>query len=246
MIKLTKGPEPKQLQENKEAWTAELHVAIQQYGSYSNIPKAEKDSLLRHYKSQEVRDKLIESSHEKCAFCELKPGESGNVEVEHFAPKSLYPHLTFEWTNLLPACRKCNGTKDTHDTVNAPIVNPYEIDPANAFKYEDILMHPRCGEYRGAAKLTIQVCGLNSVRLMKPRADILVNLRTFSQSLEEAIEDYESADTELKKANRKRKLRESLEVVSSLTDPKERLSGFCQDFLQKCAVYKQAKAIIES
>ncbi len=42
-----------------------------------------------------------------CAFCE----EHCKGEVEHFLPKSLYPHLVYYWSNWLFSCHDCNNTK---------------------------------------------------------------------------------------------------------------------------------------
>ncbi len=217
--------------------------AITAFGDYSKIPNEKKEKLLVHYRHQEIKSVLFQSSLQKCAFCETKPGESGNIEVEHFAPKSIYPELAFKWENFLPACRKCNGSKDDHDTGNFPIVNPYDENPEDIFHYNDIKIaandaHEEVGER------TIRVCGLNSVRLMKPRADILVSLHSFSQALDEAIKDYEEAETDIKKQNRKRKIREALEAIEVLANPSEKFSGFCKAYLQKCTPYHEAKRLV--
>ena len=91
---------------------------------------------------------------------------------------------------------------------------------------------------------TIRVCGLNSVRLMRPRADILVSLHSFSQALDEAIKDYEEAETDIKKQNRKRKIREALEAIEVLANPSEKFSGFCKEYLQNCVPYHEAKRLV--
>jgi len=51
------------------------------------------------------------------------------MEVEHFNPKSLRPDLVVDWTNLLPSCGKCNGSKSNHDVAAEPIINPFDQDP---------------------------------------------------------------------------------------------------------------------
>jgi len=245
MIKLNRKSKPDVLISNGQDWTSSLMAAVSTYSSYSKIPKDIKEKLLVHYRNQNIKDPLFESSLQKCAFCEIKPGESGNIEVEHYAPKSLHPELAFEWLNFLPACRKCNGSKDDHDTVKEPIVNPYDTDPEEVFHYKDIRIAANDNQHKEVGKLTINVCGLNSVRLMKPRADVLVSLHDFSESIESAIEYYEEADTDRKKANRKRKIREALETIERLSDPSEKLSGFCKDYLKRCEPFQAAKKIIE-
>lgn len=243
MIKLIRKPKPKILIENKDTWTSKLLEEIEKYGGYSKIPKEEKDKLLSHYKHKEITNLLFESSCQKCAFCETKPGESGNIEVEHFAPKAIYPDLTFEWSNFLPSCRKCNGSKLGHDTIKEPIVNPYNIDPEEYFYYKDIRVVAK--NKNAIGKLTIDTCGLNSVRLMTPRANILISLNSYSQSLEAAIADYQSADTPKKKTTRKRKIAESLEIIERFTQPSEVFSGYCRDYLRTCEPFHMAKKILE-
>lgn len=243
MIKLNRDDKPAILVDHEQLWTANLKDAINNFGDYSRIPKEQKEKLLLHYRHHEIKIILFQSSFHKCAFCETKPGESGNIEVEHFAPKSIYPELAFKWENFLPACRNCNGSKDDHDTVNAPIINPYEVNPEDIFHYNDIKIaandaHEEVGER------TIRVCGLNSARLMKPRADILVSLHIFSQALDDAIKDYEEAETDIKKQNRKRKIRAALEAIEVLSNPSEKFSGFCKEYLRKCTPYHEAKKIV--
>lgn len=244
MIKLQRQPKPGVITSNENHWVADLKKAISLYGGYAKIPKELKDSLISHYKHDDIKASLFNSSFQKCAFCETKPAESGNIEVEHYAPKSKYPALTFNWENLLPACRKCNGSKDDHDALMEPIVNPYDVDPEDVFYYQDIKISAKDNQHKALGELTIRVCGLNSVRLMKPRADILVSLHGFCESIEHAVQDYYTADTEIKKINRRRKIREALESIEILATPSEKFSGFCKSYLSKCEPYNKAKEIV--
>jgi uncharacterized protein (TIGR02646 family) len=140
--------------------------AVKSYGGYNNIPYAEKEKLLCHYRHKDIKAILFASSHNKCAFCEGKPGESGYIEVEHFAPKSIYPQLAFNWDNLLPVCRKCNEDKSDFDTKIRPIINPAAEDPEGLLTYRDLVMAPLPGTgEEDKAKTTIEVCNLNSPRL---------------------------------------------------------------------------------
>ncbi|MCG3885825.1 HNH endonuclease [Photobacterium leiognathi] len=244
MIKLERTPKPQILIDNETIWTTNLLDAISAYGSYSKIPKEQKEKLLAHYRHESIKNSLFNSSLHKCAFCETKPSESGNIEVEHFLPKSSHPNLAFKWENFLPACRKCNGSKSDHDSLNEPIINPYDTDPDDVFSYKDIRISANSNEHQSLGEMTIKVCSLNSVRLMKPRAEILVSLHSFSIAIEEATQDYFDADTDQKRRNRKRKLREALETIESLTTPSEKFSGFCKSYLSECEPYNLAKKII--
>lgn len=232
--------------DNKTTWLGDLKAAIASYGSYKKIPEKEKQKLISHYRNDFVRSALIKSSFGKCAFCECIPSEGGNVEIEHFKPKSIYPDLTFEWINFLPSCRKCNGSKDSHDTGAEPIINPYDTDPKDVFYFKDIEIKAIESPLKESADKTIEVCGLNTVRLWKPRAEILVSLRIFSRAIEEALEELENADTERKKINRVKKLREAVETIETLTLSGEKYSSFCHHFLESSEVYHNAKQLLEN
>lgn len=246
MIKLHREPEPQFMIDNKATWLGDLKAAIAQYGSYEKVPEKEKQKLISHYRNDFVRNALIKSSFGKCAFCECIPSEGGNVEIEHFKPKSIYPDLTFEWINFLPSCRKCNSSKDSHDTGVEPIINPYDTDPKDIFYFEDIEIKSVNSSLKESADKTIEVCGLNTVRLWKPRAEILVSLRIFSRAIKEALEEHENADTERKKLNKVKKIREAVETIETLTFSGEKYSSFCRHFLENSGVYHNAKQLLEN
>lgn len=243
MIKLERPPKPAILVDKEQEWLEPFLAAVDQYGSYKKIPKEEKNKLIGHYRHDQIKQALFPSSFFKCAFCEGKPQENGNIEVEHFFPKSIYPKKIFSWENLLPACRKCNDSKLVHDTGQEPIINPYDDDPDDYFQYTDILIKP-INENKKAHS-TIVVCSLNSARLMKPRAEILINLHTFRSNLQEALEDLDLADTARRKQNKLRKIAEAIDIMEHLTENQKAYSGYCKGYLKSCKVYQSAKKIIE-
>ena len=63
------------------------------------------DVASRIYSNKHVKDLLKHAYHDKCAFCEQKI----ETAIEHFRPKTKYPWLAVEWSNLLPVCSKCDG-----------------------------------------------------------------------------------------------------------------------------------------
>lgn len=242
MIKLDRGKKPEILNTSQHLWQAALDLSISKYGKYTDIPALEKISLISHYRNDLIKQKLFESSNQKCAFCECKPGEGGNIEVEHFKPKSLYPQLTFEWSNFLPSCRKCNGSKSNHDTGTIPIVNPYDTDPDLFFYYEDIRIKPI--DDNSIAKNTITVCSLNSVRLMRPRGEILSSLHSFAEAIENAMEEYKTCSSSTQQKNRLRRIAESIEIIEKLAHQEEKYSGFCKSYLNRCSIYESAKKLV--
>jgi uncharacterized protein (TIGR02646 family) len=54
----------------------------------------------------EIREKLIKMcvGKEICNYCEQNEAS----DIEHIAPKGLFPHLAFDWKNYLLACKHCN------------------------------------------------------------------------------------------------------------------------------------------
>jgi hypothetical protein len=69
------------------------------------------------YRAQEVKQRLEELFHGKCAYCETFYASSAPVDVEHFRPKGAvdgepdhpgYWWLAMSWSNLLPSCIDCN------------------------------------------------------------------------------------------------------------------------------------------
>lgn len=47
----------------------------------------------------------------------------GGCTVDHYRPKTLYPHLAYEWSNYRLACLRMNSSKNNDDG----IVDPFEV-----------------------------------------------------------------------------------------------------------------------
>lgn len=215
--------------------------AVDKYGGYSKIPSKERENLLSHYRHRDIQNTLAKSSYDKCAFCECKPGESSNIEVEHFAPKSIYSDLTFEWDNLLPACQRCNQAKSDFDTIKNPIINPSKIDPETLLTYNCLRIAPILGTvYEEEAKTTIDVCNLNCTRLYRARANLMQSLTEYLDELREKLNLIKEADTELKRARRITKLRNSLDKINQLLENESTYAGFCRWFMSESPEYKEA------
>jgi len=142
-----------------------------------------------------VREQLLDDQNEKCCFCEK--GREHVHEVEHFRPKKAvrqrkrdpleypgYYWLAYEWSNLLMACRFCNGRKGTlfplcdpnaraqshTDELEAEeplLVQPDKEDPADHIAFREHVAIPLTD--RG--ERTIDVCGLNRDQLRSDRRE---------------------------------------------------------------------------
>jgi len=246
MIKLEKCDTPEILKDKAKLWTQNLIDAINKYGSYKNIPDLEKKKLLSHYHQNEIKEPLFECSFHKCAFCECKPDRGGNIEVEHFAPKSKYPELAFEWDNFLPVCRKCNEAKHDHDTFQESIINPFKEDPEQYFEYNFLIIKPKatCPDKQKAER-TIKVCDLNRSSLNIDRAELMKALTQYLKTVAHYIDLIEEADTERKRHDRVVKLRDSIENIEVHLKKDSLYSGYCKWFISTQDIYKKAKDIIK-
>jgi hypothetical protein len=94
------------------------------------------------YKDEEVKRRLEELFHGKCAYCETFFSASAPVDVEHFRPKGAvsdddthpgYWWLGMVWTNLLPSCIDCNRKRQQRSPPpSTSLVELYEHSKAHA------------------------------------------------------------------------------------------------------------------
>ncbi len=185
MIKLTRTAKPEELTpELQAALTAEYKTTKKSVWHLDFIKKA-----------------LLGISSNKCCYCETNiQEESKYLEVEHFHHKGLYEDEVLEWENLLPSCKKCNGTKNDHDTIAEPIINPVEIDPKLHLKYW-------CYRIKGIdeiGKMTISVLDLNNQdRIVKKRYEIGNALQAKLEDFNELTDEYANGiQTSTKRKNR--------------------------------------------
>ncbi|MEP4889812.1 MAG: HNH endonuclease [Aliiglaciecola sp.] len=154
MIKLERSPKPKFLTSEK---VKELIEEFKKSGSSV-------------WNADPIKKQLLTSSYGKCSYCECDlTEESKYMEVEHFEDKKHNPDKVVEWENLLPSCKKCNGSKSTHNVISDPILNPYLQDPREHLAI-------RLFRMRGLTQIgrdSIDVVGLNNQeRLVLKRFEI--------------------------------------------------------------------------
>lgn len=172
MIKLNRNPAPTCLTpENIEMLITEFKKTK---NSVWNIP--------------ELKSALLSSSHNKCAYCECNISEESKyMEVEHFKDKHSYPDKVVTWENLLPSCKRCNGTKGTHDVIREPIVNSYNDNPKDhlAFRLYRLRALSPIGQN------TIDVLRLNdNERVVKKRFEVGEALQFALETASTNLEAY--------------------------------------------------------
>lgn len=62
-------------------------------------------------KWQQVRFEALRASNGVCCLCGATPSSGTTMHVDHIKPKSLYPELVFEPSNLQVLCAECNMGK---------------------------------------------------------------------------------------------------------------------------------------
>jgi uncharacterized protein (TIGR02646 family) len=99
---------------------AQYQQIVDDQASYADrVAKAKSEFSARNKKTnavfREVRAALSRmcTATRRCCYCE----DSMADEVEHIAPKDLYPEQVFDWQNYLYACGPCNSPKGSQYAV---------------------------------------------------------------------------------------------------------------------------------
>lgn len=183
----------------------------------------------------DLKNSLLDLSFDKCAYCEcdLKE-ESKYMEVEHFQDKDDYPDLVLQWENLLPSCKRCNGSKSIHDVVADPIINPFEINPKNHLK----LRNYRFKEKDLLGKTTIDVINLNNTeRAVLKRFEIGEMLQKTIESVQERLELF----MQKKITQRRNKLLNTMEELLKECQPNSIYSATCATILHADENYQSIR-----
>lgn len=167
MIRLQKLEEPQILVRNKARWTTEYVNARLAGGG---VP----DSIAYRYKHHDIKACIVIETHQKCAYCESKITQTYPGDVEHIVPKSRVPTLVVEWTNLTLACWQCNHNKADYYDSDDPLLNPYEIDPADHLLALGPLILPKPAARVG--RVTELTLDLNRGALVERRQERILSL----------------------------------------------------------------------
>jgi uncharacterized protein (TIGR02646 family) len=172
--------------------------------------KSDGSSVWNH---PQIKSPLLISSYNKCAYCECSlSDESKYMEVEHFKYKDLYAELVVEWSNLLPACKRCNIAKGVHDVDAEMLINPYDVDPRNHLTF-------KLYQFRGRDQLgssTVEALDLNnSERLVFKRFEVGEQVFSSVRVAVDRLEAYKLSST----AIRRNKLLSIVETILNECQP---------------------------
>lgn len=182
-----------------------------------------------------LKESLLDLSYGKCAYCEcdLKE-ESKYMEVEHFEDKANNPNKVMQWDNLLPSCKRCNGSKSTHDVISEPIINPFIDTPATHLTLR--LYRFKSKDKKG--KTTIDVVDLNNTeRAVKKRFEVGEELEKAIEKANERLELFEANSM----VQRRNKLRNIVEDILLECQPKSIYSATCSTILHSNDTYSQIR-----
>jgi uncharacterized protein (TIGR02646 family) len=181
MIRISRDSAPAVLTRYAVKWKTALLNARERLATARREDKAAARRAValaeEKYRHKQVKATLVNMFHGKCAYCESKITHVDYGHIEHYRPKSRFPDLTFEWTNLLFACCICNGAEHKGDrfpeeTDNGPLVNPCDDEPAEHlhFQYDPESKLASVYGLTPRGETTEKLLGLNRHDLRKERS----------------------------------------------------------------------------
>ena len=247
MINVHKGAEPQVLHDNKATWTSGLMALVKKYGSYSDIPKKEKDAAIKYYGHPDISSALLGlHARAKCIYCETYVEVSCFANIEHFHPKSVYPKETFDWDNLFVGCSQCNTPKSNFDTVNEPFIHPVKENPEDYLTFDELQYVPKCsnGVANLKAKNVIEKCNLKRRALVNNHATILMSFLETRYALRDKIAEYMERKTEKKQLEDALVILDSLMVLNKEAAEDAQYAGYMRYLLRKYSEISEAVSII--
>src|SRR5215204_673963 len=98
MIKLTKGPAPDILAQNRVKWADEYEA----WRTGRDVPAAAQ----YRYRHPEIKTALRAETFDKCVYCESKISHIHPGETDHIDPLHHRPDRVVDWDNLAYICHE--------------------------------------------------------------------------------------------------------------------------------------------
>jgi uncharacterized protein (TIGR02646 family) len=122
--------------------------------------------------------------NECCCYCGLLYDRTGRGEIEHIAPKGIYPQFSFHRHNLIKSCQLCNSSsmKHTYDSVSVvdvvyencifKIVHPYLDDHREHYRWKYGIINVVISVHNNSPKAqeSIRLFELSSEKRTRARA----------------------------------------------------------------------------
>jgi uncharacterized protein (TIGR02646 family) len=245
MIQNSKKDIPEILQKNQLEWTARLVNLVKEYGAYDKIPEGIKNDAINKYRHDEIKNAVVKITEGKCIFCESYIEDVDYTNIEHFYPKSLYPKFTFKWSNLFPACRKCNIPKDNFDTKNNPFIHPINDNGEDYFEYDELKIRIcQTAPDKQKALNTIDKCNLDRITLCRQHSEILLSFYEVEIGIEKEIQHYKELTQNASKIKSCMNILESVDNLKMQTKYNMPYAGFLRFVIKKSSVISEAISII--
>lgn len=122
-----------------------------------------------------------------CSYCNIREPELGGSEsfwIDHYRPKSKFPHLINDYNNLLYSCRICNRTKGNYwPNFAEELFDKIVLNPRN--DAIDKHINKASHNWKGNTKQ-----GAWNIEFMKLSSPSLIKTRKDREKIQNIIYDY--------------------------------------------------------
>ena len=195
-----RGPEPAQIARYADQFT-------QGWVAYYTNRDPDGNPVLPEPEDHEwsyFSETLGNQSNGNCWYCERRCQAVGGwaPSVDHFRPRSLFPELTYRWSNWIFSCRRCNADNKKDKWPESGYVDPGANDilerPERYFDYEEdtgeIVAKSGLSEVAlSRAWATIDDLDLSGRDLRNPR---FTSVRQFREELREEMTELPDDERE--------------------------------------------------
>ena len=105
--------------------------AYKQRRQLKNETDIEATKFYKSAKWRKLRKSIVSRDGGHCQSCLIKYNriESRNLEIHHIKPRSKYPELRFEESNLITLCKSCNTRTGTREELDFAWTVPEAWEP---------------------------------------------------------------------------------------------------------------------
>jgi hypothetical protein len=179
----------------------------------------------RYTKYQSYKPYLQTEFNNKCVYC-MTPDTLNNYNnfgVDHYRPKTIFPELINEYSNLFYCCNKCNSLKGHYwpktGREHLFIPNPCDHTMTEHLKFKDDLVYPKTD----AGSFTVETLCLNDDKVVSFRQFLIVSKKALISQLydlESTLKEIESRISTSKDLNLKELLSEKCLTIKDIQNIK--------------------------
>lgn len=143
------------------------------------------NNIINEQIKKTIKTQMLKNQSQCCAYCNLKFYETSRPEIEHIAPRKLYPEFEYINKNLVMACQYCNGSskkgsKNTiktknqyYNTCHFNIVHPFYDNAEDYFEQSAFIIKIKnglSGDMKEKAEMTFKIFGIATPEHVEARA----------------------------------------------------------------------------